>query len=157
LDVIFALEIDELISGHKQAIAIPKNRQQMTPPQNAEIFEGELATFWFDQDGVLNAVSKNISRTLQKQKDNYDFIKKITGNKKVCLLSDTTSGNPQDKETRDYMAAELPNIFKAMAVLSSSPVGHFTVNAFLALKDQPIPIRMFAAEEEAKKWLKQYL
>lgn len=129
----------------------------MTIPNNAEIFEGELATFWFDENGILCARAKNTQRSLETQKRNYDFIRQITGNKKVCLLSDTTSSQPQDKQTRDYMAAELPNVFKAMAIVSGSETGKLITNIFLTLQQQPIPIQMFPTEKEAKEWLKQYL
>ena len=129
----------------------------MKPPDNAKIIEGELATFWFDESGILCAIAKNVPRSLEKQRDNYVFIKQITGNKKVCLLSDTTSSTPQDKETRDYSATEMPNVFKAMAIISDSVLGQFSANVFLALKDQPIPIKFFADENTAIEWLKAYL
>jgi hypothetical protein len=129
----------------------------MKPPPDVKIFEGELATFWFDENGILCALSKNTPRTLEKQKKNYEFIREITSNKKVCLLSDTTTSRPQDKETRDYMAGELPKIFKAMAVISGSVLGKLITNTFLVLKKQPIPIKMFSNEAEAKEWLKNHL
>ena len=130
---------------------------KMNLPDNTELFEGELATFWFDENGILCALAKNTPRSIEKQKKNYAFIRQITGNKKVCLLSDTTSSSPQDKETRDYAASELPNVFKAMAVISKSAAGLFIANIFVALKHQPIPIKMFADENQAKEWLKEYL
>jgi hypothetical protein len=129
----------------------------MTPPEGTETFDGELALFWFDEHGILCARSKNTPRTLARQKANYEFIRKISGNKKVCLLTDTSSTSPQDRETRDYVALELPAIFKAMAVISSTAVGKFIANQFVHLKDQPIPIRLFGNEDEAREWLKQFL
>jgi hypothetical protein len=129
----------------------------MKPGINDKLYEGELATFWFDENGILCALAKNTIRTLERQKTNYDFIRKITGNKKVCLLSDTSNSSPQDKETRDYIARELPGIFKAMAIISTSTMGEFSANVFIALKDQPIPILFCDTEEKAKEWLKQFL
>jgi hypothetical protein len=129
----------------------------MKPPANTELFEGELATFWIDEHGILCAISKSASRSLEKQKKNYEFIRQITGDKKICLLSDTTTSSPQDKETRDYTATQLPLLFNAMAIVSDSIVGRFTTNVFLALKQQPIPIKFFSNEEDARKWLLQYL
>ena len=73
------------------------------------------------------------------------------------MLSDATSSSPQDREVRDYIAAEMPNIFKAMAVVSTSVVGKFIVNLFLVIKKQPVPIKMFSNESDAKEWLKNYL
>ncbi|MES2763725.1 MAG: STAS/SEC14 domain-containing protein [Bacteroidota bacterium] len=124
---------------------------------NATVFEGELAFFWFDESGILCAISKDTPRTLEKQQKNYVFVKQITGNKKVCLLSDTTRSALQDKTTRNYMAEELPHMFTAMAVVSDSVLGKYITNLFLNLKQQPIPIKFFSSEQEAKKWLKNYL
>ncbi len=129
----------------------------MQPVNDTKVFEGELATFWFDDNGILCAIAKGVERNVEKQKKNYDFIAEITNRKKVCLLSDTTSSKPQDLETRNYAASQLPNYFKAMAVISGSSLGRYIANLFITLKHQPIPIKMFANEEEAKEWLKQYL
>jgi len=129
----------------------------MKIPDNTTVFEGELATFWFDENGILYALSKNTPRTLERQKENYQFIKKITGNHKVCLLCDTTNSSLQGKETRDYSATQLPNYFHAMAVISKSAIGKFLTNVFLKLKNQPVPITFFNNEIEAKEWLKKYL
>lgn len=129
----------------------------MKQPDNVKIFEGELATFWFNEKGILYAVAKKTPRTLEKQKENFALIKQITGNKKVCLFSDSTNASPPNKETRDYMEKEMPNIFKAMAIVSKSVVGEIFPKAFLILNSYPIPIKYFNEEKEAAEWLKQYL
>jgi len=129
----------------------------MKIPDNTTVFEGELATFWFDENGILCANSKNTPRTVERQKDNYAFIRKITGNKKVCLLSDNTETSLQGEETRNYAASHISKFFKAKAVISFSSDGKYVVNSFLALKKQPVPIKMFDNEKEAKEWLMQYL
>lgn len=129
----------------------------LKPSAHAKIYEGELATFWFDESGILCAIGKHTLRNLDKQKSNFDFIRQISGGKKVCLLSDLTSSEPYDKETRDYMALEMPHVFAAMATMSDSPMGRFMFNTFVGLKKQPVPMRFFSDEAEAKAWLKQYL
>lgn len=129
----------------------------MKPPVNAKIYEGYLATFWLDGDGVLYAIGKNVPRNLDAQKQNYELIKQITGNKKVCLLTDTTKSSAPDKKTREYIEKELPNYFKAMAIISQSVVGEIIPKIFVAINNQPIPIQQFTSEDEAKKWLRQYL
>ena len=60
----------------------------MIPPEHVTIYEGELASFWFDENGILCANSKSVPRTLEKQKANYDLVRQITGNRLVCLLAD---------------------------------------------------------------------
>ena len=129
----------------------------MKPPVNAKIYEDELGTFWLDELGILCTIAKNPIRTTEKIKNTYALIKQITGNKKVCLLSETSHMGDNDKATRDYIAKELPNMFNAMALVSNTVFGNTMPKIFIALKNQPIPIQMFATEEEAKEWLKQYL
>ncbi len=128
----------------------------MIPPDNAKVYEGELADFWFD-DGILCAVSKMTPRTVEKQKANYDLIRKITGNKRVCLLADNTFTYEQDNATCKYMAAEIPKVFKAMAVLSRTVFGQAVSDTFLYYQGTPVPIKTFKDEKEAREWLKQYL
>ena len=76
----------------------------MQAPDNVKIYEGELASFWFDEFGILCAVSKKVTRTIEKQKANYALIREITGNKRVCLLADNTVTYIQDEKTREYFA-----------------------------------------------------
>jgi hypothetical protein len=129
----------------------------MTPPANAKIYEGDLATFWFDDDGILCAVSKMTPRTIENQKANYELIREITGNNRVCLLADNTLTYEPDDVTQEYMAGEIPKIFKAMAVTSRTIFGKAVSDTFLYYQGQPVPIRTFQDEKEGKEWLRQYL
>ena len=81
----------------------------------------------------------------------------ISGNKKVCLLSDTSSASPPDKAIRENMEVELPNYIKAMAILSQTALGEVIPKLFINLNYQQIPIKYFNDEQSAKTWLKQYL
>src|ERR1700756_1622539 len=123
----------------------------MIAPANANIYEGYLAAFWMDETGILCANGKNVLRTLQNQKENYELIKQITGSKKVCLLSNTTNSSPPDKETRDYIEKQLPAFFKAMAIISQSAVGQIIPKIFTTVNINPIPIQYFTNEHEARQ------
>jgi len=129
----------------------------MQAPDNVKIYEGELASFWFDEFGILCAVSKKVTRTIEKQKANYALIREITGNKRVCLLADNTVTYIQDEKTREYSATEMPELFKAMAVISNTIMGKAAAHLFLYFHGQPVPIKSFDQEKEAREWLKQYL
>jgi hypothetical protein len=129
---------------------------KMTHPENSQIYEGELATFWFDENGILCAVSKKISRTMENQKANYALVREITGGKRVCLLADNTETYTQDEITRQYSAQEMPKLFKAMAVISHTVIGRAATHLFLYFHGQPIPIESFDNVEKAKEWLMQF-
>ncbi len=93
-------------------------------------------------------------------KDNVEFLKKLIGNKKVCVLADTTKSVPYNKDARDYMASELKNVFKAMAIISNSLFGRTIANNLIIpqmLDQGSVPMKAFSDEAEAKEWLRQYL
>lgn len=129
----------------------------MTPPINAKVYEGELADFWFDDQGILCAVSKMVPRTVENQQGNYELIRKITGGKRVCLLADNTLTYEHDDTTRKLMAEEIPKVFKAMAVFSRTVFGQAVSDTFLYYHGAPVPIKTFKDEKEAREWLQQYL
>jgi hypothetical protein len=129
----------------------------MTPPANKEIFESPIAKYWFDEDGILVSLSNSTTRTVENIKANAALIKKISNNEKPCLLVYITNSKMPDKQTRDYVNEVLPTIYKAMAMVSKSGIGEFIMNLLFALRQPPIPMKTFTKEEDARKWLKQYL
>jgi len=130
----------------------------MVLPQNTEVFEFQTSTMWFDENGILCSIAKKVpQQTVEEAKKTMEELRKITGGKKVCLLSDSTDSTPLNKEMRDYAAKVIPEIAKAIAVISRSAVGKMVANLFFSIKKQPYPVKMFSDEREAKEWLKQYL
>jgi hypothetical protein len=128
-----------------------------TSPYNTESFDGELATYWFDNDGILISVSKKIKRTLENTTANFTLVKQITKNKKVPLLIYLTKSAVPSKQTRKFVAEVLPTVYTAMAMVSKSRIGKMVINVLFKLKPPPIPMKTFASDKEAKQWLKQYL
>ncbi len=130
----------------------------MVPPENVKIIDFPTSIMWFDDDGILCSVAKKIPpQTVEEAKKMMVEFRKITGGKKVCLLSDSTDSPPSDKEMRDYAAEIMPEIALAVAIISRSAVGRMAANLFFSIKKQPYPVKMFNEENEAKQWLKQYL
>ena len=130
----------------------------MVPPQNAKVIDFPASVMWFDENGILYSIAKKIpQQTLEEAKYTIEELRKITGGKKVCLLSDSTDSTPVNKEMRDYLAEVIPDIVIAIAVISRSALGKMVANLFFSIKKQPYPVKMFTDETEAKEWLKQYL
>jgi hypothetical protein len=130
----------------------------MVPPGTLKIYETPTSTMWLDEDGILCSIAKKApAQSLEMARKNLDIINSITGGKKVCLLSDSTNSSAANKEMRDFAAEVIPQIAKAIAILSRSALGKMSANLFFALKKQPYPVRFFNNEKEAKEWLKQYL
>ncbi len=130
----------------------------MVPPENTEVFQFPTSTMWFDENGILCSIAKKVPRqTVEETKKTMEELRKITGGKKICLLSDSTDSAPLNKELRDYLAEVIPEIAIAIAIISRSAVGKMVANLFFSIKKQPYPVKMFSDEMEAKEWLKQYL
>ena len=129
----------------------------MIPPDNTQIYETEIGIFWLDADGILCQNSKATPRTMENMKKHIDLIRQITNNAKVCTLADGTHAAPSNKEIRDFVKTELKKSTKAMAILSSSPLGTLLANFIILFNRQDIPIKLFTNEKEAKEWLRHYL
>ncbi len=130
----------------------------MVPPHDAELIDFPTSTMWFDEFGILCSVAKKVpQQTVEDAKITMVDFRKFTGGKQVCMLSDSTDSPPANKEMRDYAAEVMPEIAKAVAVISRSAVGKMAANLFFSIKKQPYPVKMFTDENEAKEWLKQYL
>ncbi len=130
----------------------------MNAPGNIEeLIKGEIADYWLDPTGILYSYSKNPKRTVENITNNIALVKKITGNKKVPLLIYLSNSPVPDKETRKFSTAQLPNVYKAMAMVSKPGLAKFIMNILFSLKTPPIPMKSFSDENEAREWLKQYL
>lgn len=134
------------------------NETIMVPPDNLKIYTTPTSSFWLDENGILCSVAKKAPpQTMEEARKSLELILTVTGGKKVCFLSDSTNSSAANKEMRDFAAEAIPQIAKAIAVLSKSALGKMSANLFFALKKQPYPVRFFDNENEAKEWLKQYL
>ena len=128
----------------------------MTKPTDRETYEGDIATYWFD-DGILISLSKSPKRTVENIKANVQLVKQITNNRPAPLLIYLANSPVPDKEARKYSAEQLPVIYSAMAMVSNPGLSKFIMNILFALKKPPIPMKGFTDDKEAKIWLTQFL
>jgi hypothetical protein len=126
-------------------------------PTDRQIFEGEIATYWIDDNGILVSLSKSPMRTVANITANIALVKRITKDKRVPLLIYLSNSPIPDKETRKLSTEQLPNVYTAMAMISEPGLAKFIMNILFKLQPPPIPMKNFADEKEAKEWLKQYL
>jgi hypothetical protein len=130
----------------------------LTKPSQAKVKEWSTSVFWFDEDGILCGVSrKGPQQSLEEAKQTIKEFKEFVGHEKVCMLMDVSHTAESTRELRDYAAVELPQIIKALAMVSDSALGTMLANLFFAVKSQPYPVKMFKNEAEARTWLKQYM
>lgn len=128
----------------------------MIPPTDRPIFDGEIATYWFD-NGILVSLSKNPKRTVENIAGNVALVKQISNNKRLPLLIYLSNSPVPGKETRKFAAEQLPVIYSAMAMVSKPGLAKFIMNILFMLKSPPIPMKSFTNDETAKEWLRQYV
>jgi hypothetical protein len=129
----------------------------MTPPEDRQTWDGEIATYWFDDSGVLVSLSKSVLRTVENISDNVKLVKSITNSRPFPLLIYLADSPVPDQATRKFSTEQLPLIYSAMAMVSKPGLSQFIMKILFALKPPPIPMRNFTDERQAIEWLKQYL
>lgn len=129
----------------------------MNPTENMELIKGEISDYYYSPDGILYSYSKNPKRTVKNISENVALVKQITGGKKVPLLIYLSKSPVPDKETRKFSSEQLPNVYTAMAMVSSGGLAQFIMNILFKFKPPPIPMKSFSDDEEAKEWLKQFV
>src|SRR5947207_3050028 len=110
----------------------------MTIPTDREIYEGEIATYWFDE-GILVAKSKSPKRTVENISGNVALVKTITNKKRVPLLIYLSNSPVPDKEARKFSAEQVAVIYSAMAMVSKPGLAKLIMNLVFMLKPPPIP------------------
>ena len=130
---------------------------KITIPTDRKIFEGEIATYWIDDDGVLVSLSKSPRRTVENIRGNIQLVNRITNNRKLPLLIYLSPSPIPDKETRKFVNEQLPHLYKAMAMVSKPGLASFIMNFLFRFKPPPIPMKNFTDDKEAKLWLTQFV
>lgn len=125
----------------------------MNTLDSTKLIKGEIADYYLDTDGILYSYSKNPMRTVKNISENITLVKQITDNKPVPLLIYLCDSPIPDKETRKFSTEQLPNVYKAMAMVSKPGLSKFIMNILFKFQKPPIPMKSFSDDKEAKEWL----
>jgi len=126
-------------------------------PTDSQTWESEIATYWFDDNGILVSHSKSVLRTVENITSNVKLVRSITNNKPVPLLIYLANSPIPDKQTRKFSTEQLPVLYSAMAMVCKPGLSKFIMNILFGLKPPPIPMKSFSNDKEAAEWLKQFL
>lgn len=126
-------------------------------PNDRPVYEGEIATYWIDDDGILISVSKPPRRTVENIRRNMELVLSITQNRKLPLLIYLCDSPVPDRETRDFVNRALPGMYSAMAMISRPGLAQFIMKFLFRLRTAPIPMKSFSDDKQGKEWLKQFL
>ena len=127
----------------------------MKIPENLDIIVGEIATYWIE-DGILFSLSKPVLRTVENITGNIALVKQITNDQKMLLLIYLTNSPMPDKATRNYSKEQLPNVYKAMAMVSKPGLAQFIMKLLFQFQQPTIPMKSFSNDRDAREWLQQF-
>ncbi|HEX8517213.1 MAG TPA: hypothetical protein VF868_13535 [Bacteroidia bacterium] len=89
------------------------------------------------------------------KKQSEEFISQLKG-RKLCAVIDISNASPTPADHREYNQKVLPEIFKAIAFVTSTALGKMLINLYLGLKPITFPTKVFSNEKEASDWVKQF-
>src|SRR5206468_1730721 len=110
-----------------------------------------------DDDGILVSVSKSPTRTVENIKGNIELVKRITSGRIVPLLIYLSPSPVPDKATRRFVNEQLPDLYKAMAMVSKPGLALFIMKFLFTFQSPPIPMKNFTDDQEAREWLRTFL
>lgn len=110
------------------------------------------------EEGIVVAKWKNTFVDLTVAQRAVKYRLECTDYTSFPLLSNIKLVKNSTKEARDFLASEIGcEGIIAAAVLIGSPIGSMIGNFFIRISKPLRPTKMFSNEEEAKKWLAQYV
>lgn len=116
-------------------------------------------TTWMGNDGIARTVvDAGAEVDVEEAKENTEAVFSLYKDKKFPLLIDSRHIKYITKEARDHFSIRnRETLITAFAVLIDSPLSRVIGNFFMGLNKPSVPARLFTKEEEAIKWLKNYL
>ena len=128
---------------------------RIKPKKGSKVIETDIVSLWLE-DTILHLITKKKVRTVSNINAALDAIEEITKGKKMRLLSETNDLRPYDASVpKDLLFKKLRRCFKAIAIVSCSPLGKMIPHIYL-LKKPPCPTKFFDNPEAAREWLDQY-
>jgi len=127
------------------------------PTDGTKIHQHPLATLWFDNEGILHKISKSTPRTVDNVKDLYSLIRKATHGKKVCAMIEVSNETASGPEVRSVLKKEIPETFKAVALLTKSHTGQMVATMTSVLTPIHVPTGVFKEEPKAEEWLRNQI
>lgn len=111
-----------------------------------EIKKGILMVEYFDIHITLEVAKEIVANRLKYQK--CETIPALAHGKGILSAN---------KEARDYFATEGNEGMSALAIIMESAFGCVIGNFYLKVSRPNIPTKLFSNQEQAMKWLQQYM
>lgn len=125
---------------------------------NRREYSTTRATFIIGDDAILRInYSEATHITLEGAKEDVAMAARISEGEKLLLLVDISGVRSVSRDARVFFSSKdgaAP--FKAMTLITGSPVSKVIGNFFLGLNKLPIPLKLFSDAEEGLTWLKGF-
>ncbi|MBI3244794.1 MAG: STAS/SEC14 domain-containing protein [Chloroflexi bacterium] len=123
----------------------------------SKVIHTSKARVWQEEDSIVRLeILPNAHITLKDAKEMVLAVQSYDGQPPV--LADIRLVRAVDREARLQSSyPEFQDFRQASALLVGSPVSRIIGNFFIGLNRPSIPIALFASEEEALAWLKEFL
>lgn len=118
------------------------------------LLSGKIANYAF-KNGILYSYSKNIKRTVELISENIAFVKSITGNQPVPVILFLTPSPKPDRETRQFSANHIHEIYSCMAIVATKSLSYFVLRMVFGFQKPSIPTKLFTNLSDAENWIKQ--
>ena len=127
--------------------------------ENEKTLNTRTAVICLRNDGILHVVARPVSdHTIEDAKENTAAHHQLIPDKPPPLLCDFLEVKQMDRDIRLYYAGEEhAQTYCAVAFLTKSFIGRFLGNLFISWTKPPRPTALFASEQKAIEWLKQFL
>jgi hypothetical protein len=129
------------------------SQTMLKPPPDAKVTETEIAYFW-EEDGAVCTVAKKVRRTMENLAEYTSALKERIKKRKIYYLADLTNVQSYSREEKQFLSAQLKDFTKAIAVVSSSPMGKMMSQVLFTNQDN-FPFRHFNSVKEARGWIRE--
>lgn len=125
-----------------------------------EAIETRTARLWIGSDGILRSMIKEGSEeVLEDAKANMAAGFRLAEGRTVPMLVDMTGMRSITRPARRYYADPGPDMkyATAIALIGGSPISRAIGNFAIGLSKPKSPLKMFASEADALRWLQGFL
>jgi len=124
-----------------------------------EFIETQTAKIWLDDEGIINLVIKGKQQEgLKNSQENWEAVNRIRQGKVRPIFVDIRNVKFIDQEGRKFYAREEgKDLVNAVAFMVDSPLSRIIGSLFIGLNRLPVPVRLFASEEQALAWLREFI
>jgi hypothetical protein len=134
---------------------VSRRSKHMNIPQDKEIIDAPLTTFWFDDEGILHGIAKSKPRSLTALEENTQFVKRFLKGRRAAVIMNVTNSSPYDDERgREYFKKQIPFLYKAIGIVATSDLGKMIAAMISIMAPLDVHTRIFNSREDAIEWIR---